>query len=86
MIPRQYLGQWLKEAVPADVGHKILRYDHAYLVSYCGRRFPAEGATKPLLGVRKCSDCLTLSRRQEQDLQALAARSNTGRQYANKRE
>jgi hypothetical protein len=35
MIPRQYLGLWLKEVPAADVGHKVLRYDHADLVSYC---------------------------------------------------
>jgi hypothetical protein len=86
MIPRQYLGLWLKEVPAADVGHKVLRYDHADLVSYCGRRFPAEGAARPLLGVRLCPDCLTSSRRQEKDLKALAKRFNTKRNYATERE
>jgi hypothetical protein len=86
MIPRQYLGLWLKEAVTTDLGHKVLRYDHAYLVSYCGRRFPAGGVARPLLGVRLCPDCLILSRRQEQDTQALAARYNTRKSYATGRE
>jgi len=86
MIPRQYLGLWLKEAITTDLGHRVLRYDHAYLVSYCGRRFPADGATRPLLGVRLCTDCVILSRRQEQDMQALAVRFNTRKSYATKRE
>ena len=86
MIPRQYLGLWLKEAVTTDLGHKVLRYDGEILVSYCGRRFPADGVARPLLGVCLCTDCLILSRRQEQDTQALAARFNTRKSYAVERE
>jgi hypothetical protein len=86
MNSRQYLGQWLKEVTATDVGHKILHYDGEILVSYCGRRFPADGIARPLLGVRLCPDCLILSRRQEQDTQALAARFNTRKSYAIERE
>ncbi len=87
MNSRQCLGLWLKEAAATDVGHKILRYDDEYLVSYCGRGFPAESAAPPSLGVRLCPDCFRLSRRQEQDQRkALAVKFNTRRSYVAKRE
>jgi hypothetical protein len=86
MNSRQYLGLWLKEVVTTDLGHKILRYDGEILVSYCGRRFPADRVARPLLGMRLCPDCLILSCRQEQDTQALAARFNTRKSYAIERE
>jgi hypothetical protein len=61
--PWQTLNTWLKESPLADQVHCILRYDKTNLVSYCGRVFQLEEATRPVMGARHCEVCEDLKRK-----------------------
>jgi hypothetical protein len=60
MRPADSLGKWMKDHPHANQAHRILRYDKQILVGYCGKNFPAEGATLAVSGVLLCQECVRL--------------------------